>query len=156
MFTKIHEIIQKGQFTGCEITTKINSTNMVAIVTFLQPLSNDMTLFNNEDKKQKNDKTQDILNLRAALALPIVVSVSDVDTLETAITDKLIGLESTLVDGNSHLVGLDVEASIKGALAATQATTNQAGNAEPTPPAAADESQDENNDDDLFSEITSL
>lgn len=119
MFTKIHRIVAQGQFSGCEVTTKYNGQSYFAALTFQQPLSNDMSVF---DDKADSEAAQRIVSLRSALAQPIVVQVASPDDIEQAVIDALDALEGALVEGHSQLATMDIAESIKAATSNVKAS----------------------------------
>lgn len=119
MFTKIHRIVAQGQFSGCEVTTKYNGQSYFAALTFQQPLSNDMSVF---DDKADSEAAQRIVSLRSALAQPIVVQVASPDDIEQAVIDALDALEGALVEGHSQLATMDIAETIKAAITNVKAS----------------------------------
>ena len=123
MFAKIHHIVSKGEFSGCEVTTKFNGQSYFAALTFQQPLTNDTSVF---DDKADSEAAQRIVSLRSALAQPIVVKVATPDDIEQAVIDALDALEDALIDGHSQLATMDIAETIKAATSTVKASEKKA------------------------------
>jgi len=153
MIKAIQDVLNKGAFTGCNITFKQSKEDtLYAILSFQLP--NEPDLIQNHKDDAVNKALDARSQLRSALTTPIVVTATSA-SLSEDITAELQMVTEQLISASQVLGGSDIKSLIADSLKNVKSPTNSKmeAKASENKPAKFEVSQDE---DDLFQDIESL
>ncbi|GGZ83146.1 hypothetical protein [Paraglaciecola chathamensis] len=160
MFDEIINVLAKGKFTGCNISVQVVMGQISCAVYFEQPK---MAMDDTFEKlfESETGKADDVVALRNALSIPLLVSASSGDELLAQLQSKLESITPTLNQGAAHYGDIDIKsminAAVDGAQSKTSSTASQGnvssekGNDTASNPSADDDAGTPNFDDDIES-----
>lgn len=111
MFETIHALAAQAKITSLNINARLSGEQLTVIVSFLLP-SMDHAVFDSE-----KSESQDFINLRAALATPIVITASAAE-IESKVEQALRELTAPVVEASTTLAAIDLKALLSKTTAA--------------------------------------
>lgn len=137
MFETIHALAAQAKITSLNINARLSGEQLTVIVSFLLP-SMDHAVFGSE-----KSESQDFINLRAALATPIVITASAAE-IESKVEQALRELTAPVVEASTTLAAIDLKALLsKTTAAAPKASAKAKKPAESAEPDADDADEQE-------------
>ena len=112
MLNSIKQIINDGQFTGCNLTLKPNAFNTLSVVLnfMLPPNLSGKDIAENKNANI-NGQLDNLFTLRAALVSPLVVTDAG-KGLEDAIEQALSNVSESFIAGSNTLSAVDLSALV--------------------------------------------
>ena len=114
MLNSIKQIINDGQFTGCNLTLKPNAFKTLSVVlNFMLPPDVDVSGKDIAQHKNANINGQldNLYTLRAALVTPLVITDTG-NGLENAIEQALANVSESFIAGSNTLSAVDLSALV--------------------------------------------
>jgi len=123
MFDEIIKVLAKGKFTGCNISVQVVMGQISCALYFEQPkMAMDDTFVKLFDSE--TGSADDVIALRNALSIPLLVNASSGEELLTQMKSKLESITPTLNQGAAHYSDIDIKSMINAAVDGSQAKQN--------------------------------
>jgi hypothetical protein len=152
MIKAIQDVLNKGAFTGCNITFKQSKEDTLhAILSFQLPNEPDLIQNHKDDAVNKALDTRS--QLRSSLTTPIVVTATSA-SLSDAINAELKIVTEQLISASQVLGGSDIKSLIADSLKNVKSPAK--GKSETKAPEIKPSNVDVPQEDDLFQDIESL
>lgn len=133
MFETIHALAAQAKIASLNINARINGDQLTVIVSFLLPSLDSTDVFDSD-----KSESQDFINLRAALATPIVITAPAAE-IESKVEQALRELATPVIDASTTLAAIDLKALLgKATAAAPKAPAKAKKTAQATEPVTDD------------------